>query len=397
MLRQTLQTAGRAVSRELSGRYRIIYLIAVVEALFCFIFPGLVNDDYDTWTYFDTWKFYFLSRPETFIDSYRTPVYPLFMSLTSLDGLLPLTSIAFAQWIVFILVIPWFRRLAHMLVRSESITFWMTLFYVAYWGVIDVNYWIRTESLSQSFLILFVYHTIRAMRKPKKKSLVWSAFWLLILVFLRPAFLYLPPIYIAVCLYIMARNRRKGLMGLLGASVVCGIIYGYAAAFEHRHGFFAISDVSDYNNYYRLVQYDIIDASCFPSYLLPAMTNTDSVPGDTIWTYNIPSWIHHTTDFHEGVNANISKHKDEQVCLCNFMDLPEFLEMPRQPVPISLLARRHDADTRHGYSRHLSHDISGGGNPVHDTLPPGHARPVAHRRHMDSPGHSRMGGSLLEL
>lgn len=311
MLRQTLQTAGRAVSRELSGRYRIIYLIAVVEALFCFIFPGLVNDDYDTWTYFDTWKFYFLSRPETFIDSYRTPVYPLFMSLTSLDGLLPLTSIAFAQWIVFILIIPWFRRLAHMLVRSESITFWMTLFYVAYWGVIDVNYWIRTESLSQSFLILFVYYTIRAMRKLEKKSLVWSAFWLLILVFLRPAFLYLPPIYIAVCLYIMARNRRKGLMGLLGASVVCGIIYGYAAAFEHRHGFFAISDVSDYNNYYRLVQYDIIDASCFPSYLLPAMINTDSVPGDTIWTYNIPSWIHHTTDFHEGVNANISKHKDE--------------------------------------------------------------------------------------
>lgn len=43
------------LSGEFSGRYRIIYLLAVAEAMLCIIFPGQLQIyDHDTWTYLET-------------------------------------------------------------------------------------------------------------------------------------------------------------------------------------------------------------------------------------------------------------------------------------------------------------------------------------------------------
>lgn len=300
------------LSGEFSGRYRIIYLLAVAEAMLCIIFPGQLQIyDHDTWTYLETWGNYDIFRPSTFVDIYRTPVYPLFLGITTLNQQLPMATVVLVQWIVFIASIPFFKRLSFMLVRRKSITFWMTLFYAAFWGSIEVNYCLMTESLSQSLIVMFVYFTVRSILRPGAKSIYCSALCLLILVFLRPAMLYLPVIYIAVCVYIWTRNHREGLRGLLSATAICLSLYGYASAFNHQHGFFAMSDVSDYNNYIRCVTFGINDEKCYPPYLLPHLTTTDSVTGQITWTRDIPPYVAHTKDFHDGVTTNIKTHPDK--------------------------------------------------------------------------------------
>lgn len=307
---RTFQSLKTRISREFSGRYRIIYLIAALEALLCFL-PGMGWEGLDTGSYIEVWRFYDISRLETFVDMFRTPVYPLFIGIATLDERLPLTSLLFAQWLVFIATIPYFRRLASEIVRHQGITFWMTAFYAVYWGVIEVNYYAMSESLSQSFLVFFTYFAVLGIRRGGMRRMCLGAFWLLMLVFLRPAFCYLPLVYAAVCIYMALRRCREGVLGLALTVLVAMAMSGYACVFDRKYGYFAMSDVSTYNNYIRCLYSGILDEQFYLPEMRPYMKKPDPVTGKPTWTESIPSHMNHSTEFHHCVTANIDAHKYE--------------------------------------------------------------------------------------
>ena len=343
------------LSGEFSGRYRIIYLLAVAEAMLCIIFPGQLQIyDHDTWTYLETWGNYDIFRPSTFVDIYRTPVYPLFLGITTLNQQLPMATVVLVQWIVFIASIPFFKRLSFMLVRRKSITFWMTLFYATFWGSIEVNYCLMTESLSQSLIVMFVYFMVRSLLRPGAKSIYCSALCLLILVFLRPAMLYLPVIYIAVCVYIWTRNHREGLRGLLSAAMPITLrvrigIQSPARIFRHVRclRLQQLYPLRHLRHQRREVLSAISPAASNHHRLCHRPNNMDERHTALCGPYQgLPRRGHH-------------QYQDppRQIRLSHRMDVHEFLAMPRQPVSFSLLAYRHDADARHGHSRRDGDDI----------------------------------------
>lgn len=302
-------TLKSQLSKALSDRYWIIYLIAIAETLMCLV-PGHVYTAIDTPSYIATWHSYTLSNWESIANFYRTPIYPVFAGILSAGGRAPFIWTAMAQWVIFIISIAYFRKLAMLLTRREKLTFWLTLFYTIYPGIIEANYYIMTESLSQSFVIFLIYFTARLLTEGSPRYFLISSAWLLVLEFLRPSFIYLLPIYVLLYIYCLIKGNRKAWIGLAGVAVVTGALFGYMKLFEHRYGYFASSYVSTFNNYARSIHFNYADESCFPESIRKKIHPTDSL-GNGGWVEILPPGVPTSIEFKEGVAANIIAHKKE--------------------------------------------------------------------------------------
>lgn len=204
------------------------------------------------------------------VDSFRTPVYP--MILYFCRGIFgwfgALKGIEAFQSVAFLFALWYFYQTLHWFVKKESLKIIAT-FLLAF-PFVTWNNAILTEPLAVSGSIFLIYFTFALYSRFTPWRAAAVAFWLLFLVFLRPAFVYLLPIYglWGLGIWLLANKRPAGVATLAAALLTTGLLLGYMKAFENRYGVFAVSKVSLMNNLLSVQHnkaFDPRDISDFPA------------------------------------------------------------------------------------------------------------------------------------
>lgn len=230
-------------------------IVAVGSILLIF---GNLNPSADTETYVDAWL---NSWSKGEMDSFRTPLYPYyigFMMTLSREHFMIISAIG--QHVIFIVSLYYLKRMLgwftnrHILINIAILAF---AIFVIRWH----NY-IITESFAISGIIFLFYSLFSFYRSGGRSCIFLSVVWLLFLVFLRPAFLYLFPVCFLAYGLFYVRKIKNALLGLLGVLIVGLLDIGYCKCFEEKFGFFLPSIVSIENGF----QIAVVEGVMSPDY-----------------------------------------------------------------------------------------------------------------------------------
>lgn len=229
---------------------QIIYGLAIINSLALIFFVGWKTCP-DSITYVQAWDV--ISSGE--IDKWRTPIYPIFLGvIQSIVGkeYLHIATICIQQFI-FLLSIQYFYQAIRQLCQNLTVVFWITLFYALHPGVSSWNNFILTESLAVIFSVFLIYSALKVWKEASLKACFYFTLWLLLLIFLRPAFVYMLPVSLVA--WIMAGFKRKEIrrvsfICIAGVITVSCCQLLYMKAFETKYGVFTPSGISTVNQYY---------------------------------------------------------------------------------------------------------------------------------------------------
>lgn len=234
-------------------KYSILYFISAVEMiLFLLLMPLIGREPSDTVTYFSAFDTLCSGQ----LDSFRTPIYPIFVgSLRFVFGSAIGRIIAvLIQIAVFLMSISWFRKLAEAFLSNQTVVFWLTAIYALYPGPLTLNSCLLTESFALSGMTALLWLTYQARFLSDLKA-AWGAVGvLLLLIFLRPAFIFLPFVFGFFWLIAAFRN---GISRVVSVSI-CGIVIsllalgGYSLEIKRLYNVMAPSTVSSCNNYFTI-------------------------------------------------------------------------------------------------------------------------------------------------
>ena len=238
---------------------QIIYGLAIINSLALIFFVGWKTCP-DSITYVQAWDV--ISSGE--IDKWRTPIYPIFLGvIQSIVGkeYLHIATICIQQ-LIFLLSIQYFYQAIRQLCQNLTVVFWITLFYALHPGVSSWNNFILTESLAVIFSVFLIYSALKVWKEASLKACFYFTLWLLLLIFLRPAFVYMLPVSLVA--WIMAGFKRKEIRSV---SFICiaGVITVsccqllYMKAFETKYGVFTPSGISTVNQYCLAKQGNILN------------------------------------------------------------------------------------------------------------------------------------------
>lgn len=305
------------------GKHRLenlstIYVSYFVYSLLIFLVIGYYKYP-DSASYFRAWTD--LQSGE--LPGSRTPVYPLFLGLVQcfFTGKAVYWVATILQSLIYACSIRCFHRLAVALVGSERWAFYLTLFYALFPGINSWNFTLLTESLSVSMMVFMLY---AAMRVVHDKSMRWAfalVWWVFLLTFIRPSFLYVLPVLglMSVIMMRYTSYRRLAASVLTGMVAVGALLLLYCWFFYQEHGIFSPSRVGVVNQYFIARQYDIMDPKAiddkdFRDFLTERRKLSKEPTEEEIWK-EIPV-VFKTYSFEsisQGVNASNAMHRDRQV------------------------------------------------------------------------------------
>jgi len=207
--------------------------------------------NYDTESYITAWS----SFSSLNIDKWRTPIYPLFLGLTkSIFGSEYYLFIGtILQHILFIISIRYFYLLSRMIVNNISICLWTTAFYAIYPCVATWNCFLITEPFAIYGVIFMMYSFITSYIKNSTKHIVIFSFWLLFLVFLRPAQIYILPVFLLGWFLLIIKDKGINKItgyGILSVCISIGAILVYSYYYKTQYGLFSPSGIGIINKYY---------------------------------------------------------------------------------------------------------------------------------------------------
>lgn len=198
-------------------------------------------------------------------DVMRTPVYPFFILVTrAIFGEMWIYALAAIQFIVLLTAGYYLSLIGmHYIGRRGIVT--MVVGAVLLTAAVKYCVNIQTEAFAVSGLIFFVWTLIRDLpHSPRVNSIILSGVWMIILIFLRPAFLYLLPVYLlyyAVLTPEIAKEKR--MMVWVSASIMslltAGLISIYRQAIHERYDIMSISHVTTINNFVNLRKAGIVE------------------------------------------------------------------------------------------------------------------------------------------
>lgn len=229
---------------------KTIYILASAHCLLLIFICG--RQWYpDTTSYvaaWDTWSSFQ-------IDQWRPPVYPLFIGIIkSIFGqeyyLLWVTII---QHIIFLISINFFYNLAKIIISDESISLWITAFYSIYPCAATWNCYVVTEPFAIYGMIFLLYNIAKAYKTESKKNLLGFLFWMLFLIFLRPAQMYILPVFfVGFCLLIFKTRKKKKVIigGITSVLLTTFLLLLYSFYYHDNYGIFSPSGIGIINKYY---------------------------------------------------------------------------------------------------------------------------------------------------
>lgn len=224
----------------------VIGLIMVVHRLFGPSWPSI--NDGDSQSYFDAWNTIKSGR----IDIFRTPVYPILVgALTDLAGRhVGSIIVGVIQWIIFYFSIQRFRYISQSFIGKSAIVLVATFLYAFWLTSLDYNNMIKTEPLANSGLVFLIFNIVRFWENPTYKRIMQITLWLIFVVFLRPALVYMLPltaVYWSI-MFFRKRSLRRYVAGCFAGVGLCGLLLlGYVSLMKATYGVPLISSVSMIN------------------------------------------------------------------------------------------------------------------------------------------------------
>ena len=257
-------------------------LCSVVIAVVLTIAYGVIQP-YDTISYIDAWSSLEQGRP----DMLRTPVYPFILHLMQvIFGFRFLFATVFLQYLVFFISIWFFHRLADFYCSPKA-SFWVTLVYAACPPLCVLNNLILTESFAISGCVILLYLAHRLIQSPSWDKAFLFTGQVLILLFLRPAFVYILPVFAAFSLLLFFQRNKAALLLLTGVLISSLCLIGYMGVFQKEYGVFAPSSVSIVNQYSLARISGYLDPADSPDSLLKEdLTSLIEAHGDKVETVN---------------------------------------------------------------------------------------------------------------
>ena len=237
----------------------IIYACAIASSIILILGWG-VQEAFDSSSYINAWDSFVNGR----IDMFRTPVYPVFLGAMKIilgEQFFCMGAIC-VQHIIFLFSLRYFYRLALTITNSGKIAFWITLFYGVFSCITTWNNFILTESFAISGTVFILY---LVQQLSEKRSFIYALHFtilLSLLVLLRPALIYMLPVFGVVWILMAIKNRKKmvALSGILSVAVSSLSLLAYMKAFEKEYGIFASSSVSTINQVCIAHDYDLLNA-----------------------------------------------------------------------------------------------------------------------------------------
>lgn len=228
-------------------------------------------------------------------DWFRTPVYPtLLASLKWIFGEgLYLWAAIIIQHLVFLCSVVCLYRICQIAIPNDSISFWITFFYAVYPYISSLNSYIVTESFSISGSIFLIYLAQRLKEEGKWRDALLFALQLVVLLLLKPAVVYLVPLFIVLWGYtfFIKGKKRNALLGVAGVIIAGLCLVFYMQAFKKQYGVFSTSVVSTLNNYhiartYGLLKPELIEDPAVRADLEKSIEINGECPKDIYLLYN---------------------------------------------------------------------------------------------------------------
>ncbi len=244
-------------------------LTVVLLLVFCFRFwyyphhPAYVLY-YDSSSYYE--YDYNLLKLQT--DHFRTPVYPYFIKLvafltgfSSASGAYPPAFygvLAFVQKMLSFCAVAILYVALRKVIRRRWLVALICLCYGCAPAVISWDICILTESLSFFFMVLMLYCVFSYLRKPSILTAIMLGVVSLIMVLLRPTFIYLIAIFAVffIARLILCRSEwKKAVSGIVSLGICGLLLLGYCQLNYVNNHYFGISSVgTNINQLYMVIE-----------------------------------------------------------------------------------------------------------------------------------------------
>lgn len=230
-------------------KLKYIYLLSIVFCLFL-TYLYRVDISFDTPSYINAWS----TLQECQIDIWRTPVYPVFLGIMNIIfGDYYLYYVVVLQHIVFLISIRYFYHLVQYTISTNTLSFFITFFYALYPCVATYNCCIATETFAVTGGVFLFYSIFNLYKTRQLRFGLYCFFWLLFLVFLRPAVVYLLPVTIVLWCLVALKSRKDYykpvVYGITGSVIVSVLLVFYMGMFKVNYGVFTPSGIGLMNKY----------------------------------------------------------------------------------------------------------------------------------------------------
>lgn len=236
---------------------RIVYITAVAVTVLYWLFP--IYTTVDTATYQSAYSEVIKGN----VDSFRPPVYPLFIGV--MDGVFGKTAgsylIVFIQQLLFILSAGYFlKMMKSILPERKNLPFLTSLFYILYPGISSWTHSIMSEPMAIIFTVFTVYWIVDiCLKKATVHNISMLTVFLILALFTRPSFLFLIPLVTILCVILAFKKRIKDALKTLPAIVIpIVLLLFYCGAMQERYGVFSPSEIGTINQFWALRQGHVI-------------------------------------------------------------------------------------------------------------------------------------------
>lgn len=275
---------------------------------------------YDTPTYVNYSANIFLGQ----VDKFRTPIYPWFLKLigfvthSETGSVQFYTAISTAQRLLSFCGALLIYSTANRIFKSKLMISAVTLIYGIAPAVISWDMCILTESLSLFATTLCIWLIMYYIEKPSKPLAIIMGFYALIMVLLRPTFIYMFAILgvFFVARFIFTRkDRKRAVLGLV--SLLCSglLLVGYCGLNKKENDCFAISSVGvTVNQLYIVIAHNMYDNPDFPvitQYITDKRTNAEPNQNIIIEIVEPAGQVFQYSELADYVNSCIKNHQDE--------------------------------------------------------------------------------------
>lgn len=276
----------------------IIYIVGIISAIYVIVVVGPLTSG-DSITYIKAWDS--ISRGN--IDIMRTPVYPAILALIRfiVGKAHMMVAIIILQHIIALIALKYFYKTILDITNSERISFWTTLALSCLPYFTAQNNYIMTESLAMSGSIFLVACAVAIYEGNYKRNIPGFTFWLFFLVFLRPSFIYLLPVFavsFALMLWLKPKMRRQSAICIIVILIASGSLIAYMSAFQKTYGVFTSSEVSEINDFFIMRQSGSLDPDKSTNKALGSyIKNSYDKDGIVLYGFENYNKVYNTTDY----------------------------------------------------------------------------------------------------
>lgn len=197
------------------------------------------------------------------VDEFRTPIYPYiikFVSLFSNNQQVMYRNLTILQEIVSIISVVVLYKTLEKKLKNQNVNYIVTIIYACLPSIFTYNRVILTESLSISLFMIYFCLIIKYITEPTNKTTILIGLFSVLLIMLRPSFIYLIVALAIIFLLIFIckkQNKKQAILGGIVLIGIIGIILDYCYINKRQNDIFAISNVTQINQLDTVIEMQI--------------------------------------------------------------------------------------------------------------------------------------------